>query len=240
MVIFNNVEGGIMELSNRLKAISDFVEDNAVIADVGTDHGYIPIYLAKEGRIKHALACDVNKGPLDKARMNIKHYDVEDYVETRLSDGLDKLEKNEVDTLIIAGMGGLLIEKIMEKGKEVLVTINQLILSPHSDIDIVRKQLHTLGYRIRDEKLIQDEGKYYHIMDAVRGEDKKYDTIHYKYGKILIETRSPLLKEILQNKARKYQEVIEELAIQNTERSLERRKVIQEELEEIGKVLTCL
>ncbi len=233
-------EGGIMELSNRLKVISDFVGDNAVVADIGTDHGYIPIYLAKEGRIKHVLACDVNKGPLDKARMNIKRYGVEDYVETRLSDGLEKLEKNEVDTLIIAGIGGLLTEKIMERGKEILVTIDQLILSPHSDIDIVRKKLHSLGYRIRDEKLMKDEGKYYYIMDAVRGEDKKYDKIHYKYGKILIETKSPLLREILENKAEKFQQVIKQLVLQNTERSLERRKEIQEELEEIGEVLTCL
>lgn len=229
-----------MELSNRLKAISDCVKNDAVIADIGTDHGYIPIYLAKEGRIKYALACDVNKGPLHKAKSNINHYGVEDVVETRLSDGLEKLKKNEVDTVIIAGMGGLLIEKIMDKGRDVLATIDELIVSPHSDVDIVRRKLHILGYKILEEKLIQDEGKYYTIIHAAHGVDKKYDTIHYKYGKLLIESQSPLLKNMLENKVQKYQEVMRQLALQDTERSMARSKVIQEDLEEIREVLACL
>jgi len=84
-----------MEISNRLKVISEFVDDGSVIADVGTDHGYIPIYLAKQGRIKYAFACDINRGPLEKAVENIRHYGVGDFVETRLSDGLEKIEENE-------------------------------------------------------------------------------------------------------------------------------------------------
>lgn len=229
-----------MELSNRLKAISDYVEQDAKLADIGTDHGYIPIYLAKTGRIKMALACDVNRGPLEKAKMNIKQLKVEDYVKTRLSDGLAKLDQGEVDTVLIAGMGGLLIEKIMERGKEVLGTVKHLILSPHSDVEQVRRKIHKLGFRIRHEQLMKDEGKCYSILDAVKGQDKKYDTKDYKYGKILIEEKSTILKELLQKKAAKYEEIIHKLIKEETVGTLARSEEMKDELKEIREVLACL
>ncbi|MCT4598623.1 MAG: class I SAM-dependent methyltransferase [Vallitalea sp.] len=229
-----------MEISNRLRAISDLVDKGATIADIGTDHGYIPIYLAKNNIIKHAIACDVNKKPLDKANKNIRQYNLNNYIETRLSDGLDKLNEDEVDTVIIAGMGGLLIDKILMKNADVAKSINKLILSPHSDIEVVRRTIHKLNYKIIEEKLIKEDNKYYNIICAVKGTEKKYDNKCYKYGKILIENKSMLLKEQLEKKEDKLSKVIEVLIKQNTDNANMRKKEIQQELDQISEVLKCL
>lgn len=229
-----------MEISNRLKAISNLVDEQAIIADIGTDHGYIPIYLAQEKIIKYAIACDVNRKPLDKANNNIKNYNLNNHIETRLSDGLDKISEGEVDTVIIAGMGGLLIEKILIKDENVTKSINKLILSPHSDIEVVRRTIHKLDFRIIEEKLIKEDNKYYNIICAVRGNEKKYDNKCYKYGKILIENKSQLLKEQLQKKEDKLSKVIELLMKQNTSNANIRKKEIQQQLNVIKEVLKCL
>lgn len=229
-----------MEISNRLKIISEFVDDGSVIADVGTDHGYIPIYLAKQGKIKYAIACDINRGPLEKAKENIRHYSVGEFVETRLSDGLEKIEENEVDTVIIAGMGGILIERILGNGRDVVKTVDKLILSPHSDVELIRRKIHGLNFKIVDEKLIKEEGKYYNIISAVKGKEKKYDTVSYKYGKILIDRQSGLLKEKLLSEEKKFSELVEILKKQNTDNAKTRKKEVILELNEIREVLKCL
>ncbi|GMQ56368.1 tRNA (adenine(22)-N(1))-methyltransferase TrmK [Vallitalea sediminicola] len=229
-----------MEISKRLKAISDMVDNDSVIGDVGTDHGYIPIYLAKLHRIKYAIALDINKGPLEKAKKNIENYDVGDYVETRLSDGLREMKENEVDTIIIAGMGGTLIERILDDGSNIVGSVHKLILSPHSDVEVVRKKIHELNFSIIGEKLIKEEGKYYNIISAVKGKEKKYDTMGYKYGKILIEEKAPLLKLKLQVEKNKYTQVLEILNKQNTENALNRKQEIIREINILEEVLECL
>lgn len=240
-VIDVSFEGGNMIISNRLKAISDMVDDNSVIGDIGTDHGYIPIYLAESGKIRYAIACDINMGPLEKAKKNIQEYGVDKLVETRLSNGLEKVRReDELDTVIIAGMGGILIEKILDEGSNILEYIHKLILSPHSDVDIIRKKIHELDFSIENEKLIKEEGKYYNIISAVKGKEKKYDTIGYKYGKILIENKVPLLKEKLNLDKAKYIKLLEILENQNTDNAMKRMKEIQLELNILEEVLKCL
>ncbi|MCT4543561.1 MAG: class I SAM-dependent methyltransferase [Vallitalea sp.] len=229
-----------MEISNRLKAISEMVDDGSIIGDIGTDHGYIPIYLAKHSRIKHAIACDINKEPLEIAKKNIKNHNVEEYIETRLSNGLDKINRNEVDTIIIAGMGGILIKNILSCGSDVIQTVDKLILSPQSDIDLVRKKIHELNFKISDERLLKDGGKYYNIICAVKGHEKKYNTIDYKYGKILIDKRSTILKEKLLLKKNKYTNLILNLQKQQTDNAIKRKDEIIIELDTINEVLKCL
>ncbi|GKX31044.1 SAM-dependent methyltransferase [Vallitalea longa] len=230
-----------MIISNRLKAISEMVDYNSVIGDIGTDHGYIPIYLAELRKIKYAIACDINKGPLEKANKNIQEHNVGKFVETRLSDGLEKISREDkVDTIIIAGMGGILIEKILSEGSKILKDIHKLILSPHSDVDLIRKKIHELDFLIIKEELIKEEGKYYNIICAVKGKEKKYDTIGYKYGKILIDNKVPLLKEKLILEKAKYIKVLEILEKQNTDNAIKRIKEIQLELNILEEVLECL
>ena len=107
-----------MELSKRLEMVAGLVTQER-IADIGTDHGYVPIYLYKQGRIKKAYACDVRKGPLEKCRKNIALYGAEDVIETRLGSGLTPLRPGEAETAIMAGMGGMLIVHILQDSPEV-------------------------------------------------------------------------------------------------------------------------
>ena len=153
-----------MQLSDRLQAVASMVTENSRLADVGTDHGYIPIYLCEMGKIPSAIAMDVKKGPLLRAKMNIERYHMQEKIRTRLSDGVLKLNPDEADSVVIAGMGGTLVMKILEEGKKVLVDVKELVLQPQSDIDKVRKYLYENDYVITAEKMVCEEEKYYPMM----------------------------------------------------------------------------
>ena len=155
-----------MKLSKRLQTIADFVKKGAVVADIGTDHAHIPIYLIKNNIISRAYACDINAGPLEKAKENINYYGVKN-IELRLSNGLEKLKTDEADTFIIAGMGGELIIDILDRGQGFFDKKNTFILSPHTKIEEVRNYLLRKGLKILKEDMCIDEGKFYTVMEAV-------------------------------------------------------------------------
>lgn len=204
-----------MELSERLKTVAGLVKYRS-IADIGTDHGYIPCYLAYQNNIDKAIACDVNKGPLNKASENVTHYGFEDIIETRLGSGLELLNKGEADTVIIAGMGGILICDILKNGTDKLEDVKQLILQPQRDIYSVRKLIHQLGFKIDEEKMLCEGGKYYNIISAVKGSEFYTDELYYYFGKKLIESKSSVLKEYVTLRLNKYQNILEN-AITKTE-----------------------
>lgn len=200
-----------MNLSKRLMAVADMITDGNRVADVGTDHGYIPIYLALHKRVPFAIAMDINKGPLERARDNIKQYNVDDIVETRLSDGLKELKCEEADSIVIAGMGGILINRIISEGSHVINSVKELILSPHSDVELVRKQLGTLGFTIEDESMVLDEGKYYFVIKAVPGIPENYDELSLFFGKKLLERKDETLKAYLEKENSKRDTILSKL-----------------------------
>ena len=156
-----------MQLSRRLRAAADLVSTGSVLADIGTDHGYIPIALVEEKKIPGAIAMDINKGPLARADEHIRQHGLEHQIETRLSDGLHAMKQGEAQSILIAGMGGLLIVRILTEGKEVLEGCRELILQPQSELRSVRSYLEQEHYRITEERLVLEEGKYYVILRAV-------------------------------------------------------------------------
>ena len=119
-----------IQISRRLKAVAALVSPGLVLADVGCDHGYIPIYLIQKGQIPRAIAMDINQGPLLRDREHIREWGLDDYIETRLSDGVEALNPGEAQCLVIAGMGGPLMEKILTQGKHVVENMKELILQP--------------------------------------------------------------------------------------------------------------
>ena len=135
-----------MQLSKRLSAVAEFVTPGGCLVDVGTDHGYVPIALLEQKKISSAIAMDVNRGPLERAREHIAQYQMGDYIETRLSDGLHALRAGEGDSLLIAGMGGGLTIRILSEGEPLLSGFRELILEPQSDID--RRACMASGTRI--------------------------------------------------------------------------------------------
>ena len=177
-----------MQISKRLEAVASFVEQGSVIADVGCDHGYIPIYLYQKGMIPKAIAMDVNKGPLERAEIHIREYGLGEYITTRLSDGVRALKPNEADAVVIAGMGGALMEKIIEEGEETLKSVSYLILQPQSELAHFRWFLHQKGYCIEQEKMVLEDGKYYPMMKARKGRESYAREIDYRFGKGLFRS----------------------------------------------------
>lgn len=155
-----------IELSKRLKLITSFVEDGAVVADVGTDHGYVPIWLVEEGVAAGGIAMDVNPGPLERAQCHIAARGLTDRIRTRLGDGLSALSPKEADTVIIAGMGGPLMVRILSEGLETARRMKRLILSPQSEIWSVREFLERQGFAVEDEAMTEEDGKYYTVICA--------------------------------------------------------------------------
>ena len=158
-----------MNISKRLSRLAAMVTEGSRLADVGTDHGYVPLCLYRQGRIPSAIAMDINEGPLERARAHIREAGLEHYIETRLSDGLHALRAGEADTVLIAGMGGGLTERILTDGKGVLETVRELVLQPQSEIWRVRRFLCENGWRIVCEDIVVDEGKYYPSSGQSRG-----------------------------------------------------------------------
>lgn len=197
-----------MELSKRLKAVADLVSAGSVVCDAGCDHGYVPIYLVRSGICRRAIASDVKEGPLSCARENIGAFGLEEYIETRLSDGVSALEAGEADALILAGMGGRLVIKILTEGRTVVRSMRELILQPQSDIALVRAFLREEGYRIVSEDMVYEDGKYYPMMKAMIGEGVKTaagaggeDVLRRqafdRYGGYLLAHRHPVLRQFL-------------------------------------------
>ena len=224
-----------MKLSKRLQTIADFVKKGAVVADIGTDHAHIPIYLIKNNIISKAYACDINKGPLEKAKENINYYGVKN-IELRLSNGLEKLKTDEADTVIIAGMGGELIIDILEKGRRFFESKRKFILSPHTKIDEVRKFLLSNGFEITKEDMCIDEGKFYTVIEVKYTENKEmYSEAELLYGKYLIENKHPVLLRFLKKEEAKYISILLNIGL-NEERKTEfrhRLDIIKETINEM-------
>lgn len=224
-----------MKLSKRLQTIADFVKKGAVVADIGTDHAHIPIYLIKNNIISRAYACDINTGPLEKAEENINYYGVKN-IELRLSNGLEKLKTDEADTVIIAGMGGELITDILERGRRFFDTERKFILSPHTKIDEVRKYLLSNGFEITKEDMCIDEGKFYTVMEVKCTENKEmYSEAELLYGKYLIENKHPVLLRFLKKEEAKYISILSNIGL-NEERKTELRHrldIIKETINEM-------
>lgn len=229
-----------MKLTKRLEKIASYVQHNSIIADLGTDHGYIPIYLALNNIISKAYAADIGKAPLERAKKNINDYGVEDKVEAILSDGLENLKKKKIDTLIIAGMGGMLIKKILLDGYLKLKEIPNLILSPHLDSKEVRKVVHQLGYLIIQEELILEDNKIYPIIVCIHGKEHYEKEYEYKYGKVLIDNQDKLLKKYLLEEEKKYKNIYSNIMNEDSPSSIFRKNEILELLNEIKEVILCL
>ena len=226
-------------LSKRLLTAVGMITKGNIVADVGCDHAYTSIYLCKENIAPKVIAMDVNRGPLARAKEHVEEAGLIDSISLRLSDGLEKLSPNEVDTVLLCGMGGLLMIKILSDYKEITKTVKELVLQPQSEVAQVRHFLHKEGYEIEKEHILKEDGKFYVVMRAVpKAQVQSYEEeCYYLYGKLLIEEKSERLKEFLQREYNLKMEVWEALQEKETENALARKKALQEEFEHIRKVM---
>lgn len=191
------------------------VPEGGRLADVGTDHGYVPIWLLEKGRIPSAIAMDINQAPLLRAKENRNKYGYQEVMELRLSDGLEKLKPGEADTVLIAGMGGPLMIQILEAGQENSEGVSAWVLQPQSEIPSVRRYLIEHNFSIVDEVMLIDEGKYYMAMKAVPGKETAWSEIEYLFGKLLLAEQHPVLLEFIKKEKRMYIKILEQLRENN-------------------------
>ena len=199
-----------MKLTDRLLKIASLVDNGKRIADIGTDHGYIPVYLLNQNKIQYAILGDVNKGPLENARKEVTRNKLQDKVDLRLGSGIEVLKENEVDEIIIAGMGGMLINNLLKANEKVAHTTEKLILQPMQAPEELRMFLYQNGYKILDEHLVREEHRLYEIIVCkYEGlEPQEIDPIYYEIGLKLIENNDPLLNDFIENKIRINQNVL--------------------------------
>lgn len=236
-----------MELSDRLTAVAGLVTRGNRVCDAGCDHGYVPIYLIQNKISPHVIAMDVRSGPLSRAREHIRRYGMEEYIETRLSDGVEALEQGEADTLILAGMGGRLMEGILKRGMQKVSAMKELILQPQSEIMGFRRFLREQGFDIIGEDMVLEEGKFYPMMRVLPGKAdsekrEEYKELADKFGGILLEKKHPVLKEYLVLRRRKQEAILKVLAAsaQETEKGMCRIREIEEELRDIEAALQLI
>ena len=227
-----------MELSRRLQAVEQFVTEGNRLADIGTDHGYVPIDLLLKGRIPSAIAMDVNEGPLRQARAHVSFYQLEDRIQLRLSDGLAALQKGEADTVLIAGMGGALTVRILEEGKHVLSeeekdgtvsSVPELVLEPQSELKKVRRYLAENGWKITDENMVLEDGKFYPVLKAVRGTMCLTET-EALYGPVLLRKKHDVLRQYLDRERQVLLRAAENLKKADENRAKQRREELSEKL----------
>lgn len=220
-----------MQLSLRLSAIAEMVTEGNRLVDVGCDHGYLPVYLVLNKKIPSAIAMDVRKGPLSRAEEHIAQFGLERYIETRLSDGLAALSPGEGDTLVIAGMGGPLMERILTEFAEVRESFGEMILQPQSDIPHFRYFIREQGWEIQQEEMVLEDGKFYPMMRVEKAENiPAYSRKEEAFGKLLLERRHPVLKEYLLRELRIQKDIAEKLEkAPNQEAVAERLQEVKEE-----------
>lgn len=229
-----------MELSKRLQAVADLVTPGGIVADIGTDHGYIPIWLVESKKNPGAIAMDINKGPLAAAKAHILEYGLSDYIETRLSDGVMALKPGEADSIVIAGMGGALVIKILTEGRDVLDAVGECILQPQSELFKVRKFLQENGYRITEEDMVFEDGKYYPMMKVIKGPDEDYGKLELLYGRKLLCSCHPVLLQYLEWEISVKEKVLSELEKAEGEKSRRREEEIEAELAEARRALEMM
>ena len=206
-----------MRLSERLERVVSFVKPCASVADIGTDHALVPVELVRRGIVKKALARSVGPAPLSRAKGEISRPGLPVQMEPRLSDGLAALKPQEAETVIIAGMGGELIIRILTEGRHMWDSVAQWVLSPHSEVFKVRGWLLENGFSIEKEDMVCEDGKYYVLMDVKRAEAeteagegtgaeaglktespaRDAEFVRLLYGDGLIRERNPVLAQYL-------------------------------------------
>lgn len=202
----------ILNLKGRLKLIADKVPKCNVLADIGTDHAYIPIYMVQNGVCQKAIASDVKIGPVKMASNNISLYKLSEKIETRLGNGLDTIEINEADSIIIAGMGGTLLTELLEANKPKTVNADTLVLQPMNDLHVVRKWLYDNAFEIYDEEMVAEGPKMYFVLSAkFSGNKKQYSDFELYVGQRLIEKKDPLLGAYCRMKVQQIDKVLEQL-----------------------------
>ena len=182
-----------MKINDRLKLVGDYVDKGSIPLDIGCDHAKLSIYLLKEKNFPFVYASDNKIGPLNQAKENVNYYNLADKIELIKADGLNSLN-DKIDTITVTGMGGLTINKMFLENRDKLTNIKTIILSPNNFIKEVRETITSLGYYLKDEELVEESNKLYHILVFSKG-NKTYSDKELYLGPILMTKNNEIIKK---------------------------------------------
>lgn len=219
--------------------MAGFVPRGTRLADIGTDHAYVPIELVQENIIVSAVAGDVKVGPCQAAKEHVEGLKLEQKISVRLGDGLAVLSPGEVDVVVIAGMGGQNIVDILKKGSEVITSVKRLILQPMVAAASVRRWLDKNGWYIIDEMLVQEE-RLYEIIVAERGDSPKYEPVMYEIGQKLWDDKSPYLILHVDQLIALTKRILREMSLSSNARGSTKYQEYTERLKQLEDKRKCL
>ena len=220
-----------MNLDNRLKRITDFIPSDSYILDVGCDHALLDIYLALNRNNVKLIASDINENPLKIAKENIKKYNLEDEITLEKADGVSKIN-DEVDTVVIAGMGTSTINDIINNDLKKLKNVKKIIISSHTSSFELRENMNNKGFKIIDEAVVFDKGKYYEIIVYSNGYEK-LSKLDMKYGPIISKRKDEITKAYFNERYLKLIEIYKK--IPNGNKKL--KDDLNKKIKEIKKIL---
>ena len=220
----------------RLEEIIKLVEDNSIVADIGTDHGIVPYELIKSNKAKKVIASDISEKSLDKLREKLDYLDEPEKIMLNVSDGLNNLNEYQVDTIIISGMGGNLIVDILNKNIDVAKSANCLILGANNSLSVLRKFLHDNSFEIIEEVDLFDNDKYYQIIKVKVGKQLFLNEYEYEFGKFLIDNKSENLKQYIQQQVDNKKTILSNISEKDSDNVKNAIDNINVEIKELEKV----
>lgn len=227
-----------VHLSTRLATVASFVETGAVVADIGSDHAYLPCFLVHNGIVERAIAGEVVKGPYDSAVKNVRHEGLASAVTVRLANGLLAIEASDrVDTVTIAGMGGPLIASILESGKDRLQGVKRIIAQPNIYAKAIREWAISNDWGIIEEAILKEDGKIYEVIVLERGL-AMYSELEMLVGPILLQAKSAVFLEKWKRELKEWQRVLVSLEKAEQTAAIEERKhELVMQIDFVGKAL---
>ncbi|MCT0456461.1 SAM-dependent methyltransferase [Lactococcus cremoris subsp. cremoris IBB477] len=225
-----------IKLSKRLKAVADYVDKGARLADIGSDHAYLPTYLVQKNEVEFAVAGEVVKGPFEIAKNHVAQANLKENIQVRLANGLAAIENvDKIDTIVIAGMGGILISEILEAGKGKLSSVKRLILQANNHGDTLRHWLIEHQFVIKAEQILLEAGKFYEIIVAepTTNENPVLSANDLLFGPFLSKEKSVIFQQKWQKELNTLNKIIDRLPDEQTEKR-------EEVLTEIAKIKEVL
>jgi len=226
-----------LELSKRLAAVARNVPDGVTVADIGTDHAYLPVYLVREGRTARVVAGEISRGPYKSALSTLRTQDMEKQIDLRLGDGLDILAPGEVEVITLAGMGGKTVCEILDAGRRVIERVKLLIIQPMGDAPVVRRWLLENDWSFANEEMVYEDGHYYVIIVAKPGLEVIRDDFLLDFGPRLIERRDTVFYGYLQKKLAEIKAVLFKLEFTDSEKAREKVSFLHKQAARIEEVL---
>lgn len=228
-----------IKLSNRLQAVARHIPAGCTVADIGTDHGYLAVFLAINDIAPKIIAADRNKGPLSSAEQLIGLLSLENQISTRLGDGLSVLQENEAEVICIAGMGGMTICDILSADLVKARGARRLVLQPQRNVAVVRHFLAKNGFCLVAEDLAEDDGFYYEILVAEPG-DMQLTEMEAEFGPLLLRQGHPLLHDFLSLRERDLTRLLQAMQGNAGAEAAKRRAQLEDEITRINTVMAEL